>query len=439
MSDKRDDLDFMSEIDAAMRLKPATQSSFMLWTIIGLVVFIFTWAGISEIEVLTRGQGQVVPHSETQVVQSLEGGILAELRVEEGDRVEKGQVLARIENVAFASEERGIAAQSVALNIKKLRLNAEVKGEAFNIPDDMRAQNPKLAANEEDLYRSRREELVNVQAIADEAVTKAEANLREINATINRLSESKRLLSQQLEITRNLVAKNAMPKVEALTQEREYADVQGNLNAAVERKKAVQSDLKTAENQRKEAFNQFRSKALAEMSEVETKLAAIKESLTAAGDKVDRTELRATADGVIKTINQKTVGGVVEPAMKLMEIVPIDDDLKITAKISPADIAFLKVGQDVNVKITAYDPQKFGSLKGTLQRIGADTVEDREGNIFFEIDVVTDRNYLGTRDNPLPIIPGMIADVEVITGKRTILSYMMKPLLRARDRALTEQ
>jgi adhesin transport system membrane fusion protein len=439
MSDRRDDLDFMNEIDAATRLKPAAQSTLMLWTIIALIGFIFIWATISEIEVITRGQGQVVPHSETQVVQSLEGGILAELRVSEGDRVQKGQVLARIENVGFASEERGIEAQLLALQLKQLRLKAEINGEDFTIPDDMRAQNEKLAANEMELYQSRQKELKSAQDIASEAVTKARANLREINATINRLSESRRLLNQQLAITRDLVAKNAMPRVEALTQEREFADVQGNLNAAVERKKALQSDQATAEKQASEVINQYRSKALTEMSEVETQIAAIRESLTAAGDKVDRTELRATADGVIKTINQKTIGGIVEPAMKLMEIVPIDDDLKITAKISPADIAFLKIGQDVNVKITAYDPQKFGSLQGTLDRIAADTVEDREGNIFFEVDVVTDRNYLGTRDNMLPIIPGMVADVEVITGKRTIASYMAKPFLRARDRALTEQ
>jgi adhesin transport system membrane fusion protein len=436
---KHDDLDFMSEIDAATRLKPNATSNFLLWTIVTLIIFIFVWAGVSQIEVMTRGQGQVVPSLETQVVQSLEGGILAELNVNEGDAVTKGQILARIENVAFASEERGIEAQSLSLEMKRQRLNAEINGTDFVIPDDMKAKNETLAANELELYQSRQQELTNARAIAEEAVTKANANIREINATVNRLSESKKLLNEQLKITRNLVAKNAMPKVEALTLEREYADVQGNLNASVQRKQGLESDLSSAQKQLNDAITQFRSKALTEMSDVETRLAAIQESLTAAGDRVDRTELRATADGIIKTINQKTVGGIVEPAMRLIEIVPIGDDLKITAKVAPADIAFIKVGQDANVKITAYDPQKFGSLKGKLTRISADTVEDREGNIFFEIDVVTDKTYLGTVDAPLPIIPGMVAETEIITGKRTILSYMLKPFMRARDRALTEQ
>ena len=434
-----DDLNFMDEIDAAMRLKPNATSNILLWVIIALIIFIFVWAGVSTIETVTRGQGQVVPSSETQLVQSLEGGILAELNVREGDAVKKGQVLARIENTAFASEERGIEAQSLALEIKKQRLMAEIDGTDFKPSQSLWDKNEKLVSNEVDLYRSRQNELDNAKAIANEAVVKANANIREVTATINRLAESKKLLNQQLKITRNLVAKNAMPKVEALTLEREFADVQGNLNAAVQRKQGLESDLSSAKKQLNDAQTKFRSAALGEMSEVETRLASIKESLTAAGDRVDRTELRATADGIVKTVNQKTVGGIVEPAMKLIEIVPVGDDLKITAKIAPADIAFIQVGQDVNVKITAYDPQKFGSLKGRLTRIAADTVEDKEGNIFFEIDVVTDKNYLGKETMPLPIIPGMVAETEIITGKRTILSYMLKPFLRARDRALTEQ
>jgi adhesin transport system membrane fusion protein len=433
------DLNFMNEIEAAKRLQPAWQSNILLILIIALFLFIFTWAAISEVEVITRGQGEVVPSTETQLVQSLEGGILAELNVQEGDRVEKGQILARIENVAFASEERGIEAQGLSLRLKQLRLNAEINNSDFTVPADMRSQNAPLADNELSLYQSRQNTLQSQLDNAEEAVRKAQANLNEINATINRLSESKRLLTEQLEITRNLVAKNAMPRVEALSQERELSNVSGDLNAAVERKKAVQSDLATAQNSREEVQSIFKSEALAELSEVETRLAGLQESLTAAGDRVDRTELRAPTSGIIKTINQKTIGGIVEPAMRLIEIVPVDEDLKITSKIAPADIAFLEVGQPVNVKITAYDAQKFGSLKGTLQRISADTIEDREGNIFFEIDVVTDKNYLGSTNQPLPIMPGMQAETEVITGQRTILEYLAKPFMRARDRALTEQ
>jgi adhesin transport system membrane fusion protein len=436
---KTTDLDFMSDINAATRLQPSWQANILLYVICALFIFIIIWANIAKLEVITRGEGKVVPTSEIQLVQSLEGGILAELNINEGDKVTKGQILARIENVAFASEERGIEAQSLALKLKQARLNAEINENNFAIPDDLNNQNKALSDNELSLYQSRQNGLQKSLAVADEIVNKNEANLKEIDATIQRLRDSKNLLSQQLKITRNLVAKNAMPKLEALKQEREFSEISGNLNASIQRKKALEADLAAAKNSRGETKATFKSEALTELSTVETQLSGLKESLTAAGDRVDRTELRAPADGVVKTINQKTIGGIVDPSMKLIEIVPLDEDLKITAKILPADIAFLKIDQDVNVKITAYDSSKFGALRGKLKRISADTIEDKEGNIFFEIDVLTDKNYLGSQDAPLPIIPGMVAQAEIITGKRTVMYYLAKPFLRARDRAMTEQ
>jgi adhesin transport system membrane fusion protein len=172
---------------------------------------------------------------------------------------------------------------------------------------------------------------------------------------------------------------------------------------------------------------------------VESQISQLTESLTAIGDRVSRTEIRSPVKGTVNKITLKTVGGVIEPAMKLVEIVPLDDDLKIVAKVTPQEIAFLRPGQDVNIKISAYDPQRYGSLKGKLVRLGANSVTDNDGNIFFEIEVHAHKNYLGTAENPLPITPGMVAETEIITGKRTIFSYLMKPVMRAKDKALTER
>jgi len=172
---------------------------------------------------------------------------------------------------------------------------------------------------------------------------------------------------------------------------------------------------------------------------VETDIAQLQESLKSIGDRVYRTELRAPVDGVVNNIALKTIGGVIEPAHKLVEIVPLDDELKIIARVLPSDIAFIKTGQPVKVKISAYDSQRYGSLDGSLVRIGANSVTDREGNVFFEIEVRTDKNYLGTVENPLPITPGMVADTEIITGRRSIMEYLMKPVLRMKDRALRER
>ncbi|MCK5659544.1 MAG: HlyD family type I secretion periplasmic adaptor subunit, partial [Alphaproteobacteria bacterium] len=274
--------------------------------------------------------------------------------------------------------------------------------------------------------------------IRDE-VREAEANLSEVKAGISRLAKSKKLLERQLKITDSLVEKKAVPEIESLKLERELNEVSGTLSGAYQSRQSLEARLSAARQKENGKLGAFKSQALGELNEVESRFASVRESLTSVSDKVRRAELKSPVDGIIQKLYVKTVGGVIQPAQKLVEIVPIADDLMIRAKIAPADVAFLKPGQDVKVKITAYDSQIYGSLNGKLERIGANTVEDGQGNIFFEIDVRTDKNYLGTEDKPLPISSGMVSETEVITGKRTILTYLMKPVLRTKDRAFTEK
>lgn len=438
---QRDDNDheFMDELEAATRLKPTASSNLLLLSVLGFVVFFIGWAGLSKIEELTRGAGQVVPTSEIQIVQSLEGGILGELLVNEGDKVEKGQILLRISDVAFSSEERGAEYQSFALKAKKARLEAEAKGAPFTLPEDIVKDAPDIARNEEALFKSRQEEVSNRRSILDDKISRAKSELSELQAKIARLSDSRGLLQKELNITKEMVAKRAVPQLEEIRLQRELNDISGQIRESGERKSALDADLRSAEKERADVENKFKSQALGELNDVQTQLRKLDESLTAIGDRVFRTELRSPVDGVVNKIALKTIGGVIEPAMKLVEIVPMDDELKIMARVTPEEIAFLRPGQDVKVKITAYDPQRYGSLEGKLTRIGANSVTDREGNAFFEIEVRTDKNHLGPADAPLPITPGMVAQTEVITGKKSILEYLLKPVMRAKDRALTER
>ncbi|MCB9991874.1 MAG: HlyD family type I secretion periplasmic adaptor subunit [Rhodospirillales bacterium] len=433
------DTDFMSELEAATRLKPHVAANIFLLSIFALVAFFIIWASVSKIEELTRGSGQVVPSREVQVVQSLEGGILAELLVREGDRVEKDQILMRISDVAFSSEERGVEARSLGLRAKKARLTAEANGTAFVIPEDIAQQAPQVAANETALYDSRQKELGNAKSILEDKISKAEAQIAETNADIERIKSSRGLLYQELNITREMVKQRAVPKLEEIRLQREVSDLSGQLKANEEKLVGLEAELSASKRELQDQDDKFTTQALGELNEVETEIRQLEESLKSIGDRVFRAELRAPVTGVINNIALTTIGGVVEPAHKLIEIVPLDDELKIIAKVRPSDIAFLKPEQDVKVKVTAYDPQRYGSLKGKLVRIGANSVTDREGNVFFEIEVRTDKNYLGTEDNKLPITPGMVAETEVITGKRTIMEYLIKPVLRAKDRALRER
>lgn len=435
----REDIDFMEELEAATNLRPAKPAILLLLSIIALLVFLGTWAALAKVEEITRGQGQVVPTQDVQYVQSLEGGVLQELLVREGELVKKGQILIRISDIQFSSEERGVESRSLSLRARKARLEAEAEGTALDLPEDVIEKSQAIAENEEALYQSRQKELKNAFDIIDDKADKAQAELNEVKADINRLVESRKLLQEELRMTRQMVSSRAVPKLEQIRLERELNNISGKINANSQKRSALEAALRSVHNERKSQTNVFRSKALKELGEVETEIQALEESLKSIGDRVSRTEIRAPVDGIVNKISIKTIGGVVEPAEPLAEIVPIDDELKIVAKVSPNDIAFIHPGQPAKVKITAYDPQKYGSLNGELVRVGANSITDKEGRIYFELELRTEKNHMGPADNPLPITPGMIAEVEIITGKRTILSYLLKPLLRARDRAFTER
>lgn len=434
-----EDLQFMEELEAAVRLKPSATSNLMLYSIAALIAIMIFWMMFSQIDEMTHGDGQVVPSSEIQIVQSLEGGVLKEILVSDGEAVKKDQILARISDVAFASEEQGTQARQESLQIKRARLEAEAHGKGFVIPEDLAERVPVIAQNEENLYHSRQKELENSKSILKDKISSAQAQISELNAKVSRLSQSRKLVQDELAITRKMVEQRAVPKLDQIRLEREVNDLSGQINEAAEQRQGLEAELRAAQKERDDLDNKFRSQALGELNDVQTQLTQLNSSLTALGDRVDRSELRSPVDGVVNKIMLKTIGGVVEPAMKLIEIVPIEDNLKIIARVPPSDIAFIHPGQPVKVKISAYDPQRYGSLDGELVRIGANSVTDSKGNIFFEIEVRTKKNYLGDEAHPMPITPGMVAQTEIITGKRSILEYLMKPVLRAKDRALTER
>ena len=435
MSDK----EFMSELEAATRMKPSVASHFMLLTVASLVGAFFIWSGTSEIEEITHGSGKVVPTQEIQVVQSLEGGILTELLVREGEKVEKGQILMKVNDVAFASEERGTEAKTLALKAKKSRLDAEAAGQDFTVPEEIVKKFPDIARNELALFKSRQQELENAKSILDNKISSAQAELREVQAKINRLSESRRLLNQELVITKKMVAKKAVPQLEEIRLNRDISNISGQIREAAQKKSGLDAELRGAKREREDREDQFKSQVLGELNDIESQISQLSESLTAIGERVDRAEIKSPIAGVVNKISIKTIGGIIEPAMQLVEVVPLDDDLKIIARVTPQEIAFLRPDQEANIKISAYDSQRYGSLKGKLVRIGSNSVSGDDGNVFFEIELRADKNYLGTEESPLPITPGMVADIEIITGNRTILSYLAKPVLRAKDKALTER
>jgi len=433
------DTGFMSELQAAVRTGPSGAAMAMFFTVIGVVVFVIAWANFAQVEQLTRAQGQVVPSQEIKYIQSLEGGIVQDLLVKQGQQVEAGQILLRLSDVQASSEERGTLARSLGLRAQKTRLEAESQGSQLVFPSDIIEKAENIAKNEEALYNSRQQELKNAYQILDDRIAKANADLSEVSAQMNRFYQNRKSLNQELSITREMVRKRAIPKLEEIRLNRELTDINGQINALAQSKKSLQAELKVAKTERTSQEDTFRSQALAELNTVLTDIKSLEEQLVSIGDQVSRAEITSPVVGIVNKISVNTIGGVVEPAQRLMEIVPIDDELKITAKVKPNDIGFLRAGQTAKVKVSAYDPQIYGSLNGELIRISANASPDEEGQVFFEIDVKTEKNQLGDENNPLPITPGMQADIDIITGKRTIMEYLLKPIFRARQRVFTER
>ena len=435
----RDETDFMDELEAAVNMRPARPVIVMLFAIIALIAFLTIWAGMSEIEELTRGEGKVIPTQDIQVVQSLEGGVIEEILVKDGESVAKGQVLLRISDVLFASQERGTEAKSLGLRAKRVRLKAEVDGTSFVAPKEIADRYPDIVANEKALYASRQRELKGSYRLLDDKISQASAEISEVSAQMSRLSNNVTSLQEELRITQGLVRSRAVPKLEEIRLQRELNDVKGQISAQSEKRRGLQAELRASRTEKANLKDRFRSQALEELSAVETEVAELSEDLKSISDRVDRTEIRSPVDGVVNRMAVNTVGGVVESAQPLAEIVPLGDELKIVANVKPEEIAFLRVGQEAKVKLSAYDPQKYGSLDARLTRIGANSLTNQQGDIFFEIEVQTGKNYLGDVAGELPILPGMVASVEVITGERTILDYLLKPILRARSVAFTER
>lgn len=436
---RRDDTYFMRDLHAAMRHRPRVLGNFLLIGIIGFFAAMVWWASWAELDERTSGQGQVIPSSQVQVVQNLEGGILAALYVAEGDSVEKGQLLMRLDDTRFASKSREDRAKLFALNAVIARVGAEIDGTSLNFPQEVLDNVPMVARNEAALYKSRARELAATVEVFNQQIVQRRQELVELDTRIRQLERSLDLAEEELEITRPMVDKGVMPRVDLIRLERDYNEIIGTLETSRQMVPRLNAALAEVDGNIQATRASFKSAALKELNEAQVNLNALQESLASVDDRVRRTEILAPVDGIIKQVLINTIGGVIAPGMDLIEIVPRDDKLLIEARIRPADIAFLHPGQEATVKITAYDYTVFGSLPAVLVYISADTILDEKQESYYLIRVRTERNDLGDEKKSLPIIPGMTAEVDIRTGKRTVLEYLLKPILRGREMAFRER
>ncbi|KAF1072837.1 MAG: Type I secretion system membrane fusion protein PrsE [Pseudomonas citronellolis] len=365
----------------------------LLWALLLTVLIAIAWAALAQLDEVTRGDGRVVPSSRMQKIQSLEGGILDRLLVKEGDTVQVGQPLVRLDPTHFRTSYDEAANQSAALRAAIARLDAEVEGrDHVEFPADIPADSP-LARSELGLFKSRRDKLVE--------------GSRDIQKQV-------RLAQSQLAIVQPLVERRAVSQMEALRLSQDLATLNGKL-----------SELKTT----------YFQDAYTERSQKKAELSALEPIVLQRQDQLRRTEILSPVRGRVNTVLVTTRGGVIQPGEPIMEVVPLEDRLLVEAKVKPRDVAFLVPGMPAKVKITAYDYTVYGDLKGTLEQISADTIEENTVHgkeYYYQVLIKTDGSQLRKADQVLPIIPGMVAEVDILSGKRSVLNYLLRPLLKAR-------
>ena len=433
------ELDFLPELQATMRRASKHFANVLSLTVVAFVVIFLYWANKALLDEVTRGDGRVIPSSRVQVIQNLEGGILSELLVKEGAIVEKDAVLLRITNAVAQSDYGETLSQYLSLKAALSRLEAEVANREIAFSDDVLTGAPRAADTELSLYRARKTQLDAQIAVLRDQEAQRQQEILELKARAQALQRTLAFARDERAITEPLVAKGAAARVELVRLQRQISDLEGQLDNTRLSIPRAESALSESQRRIHERGATFQADARNELNQRRTQYTTIESKILAERDRVSRTEVRAQVRGTIKELKINTIGGVIRPGQDLVDLVPLEDTLVIEARIRPADIAFLRPGQTATVKITAYDYSIFGGLKAHLEQISADSIKDEKGESFFRVLLRTEKNSLGTLESPLPIIPGMTASIEILTGQKTVLDYLMKPLLRAKERALRER
>ncbi|HSC82852.1 MAG TPA: HlyD family type I secretion periplasmic adaptor subunit [Pseudomonas sp.] len=436
---QKQDTEFMPEVEGAALEDSPWLARATVWSACTLLLVALIWAKFAVLQEVTTGQGKAIPSSKVQVIQNLEGGIVTEIFAREGQIVNKGDVLMRLDATRYNSNKGETEADRLALVARVERLSAEAEGRPLVLPEDLVKQAPQLAEDELALYRSRQQRLDSEQNTLKEQLRQKTQELAEFRSKAAQYRSGLSLIQQELNMSQPLVATGAISAVEILRLRRSVVEMRGSLDATNLAIPRAESAMQEIESRLNESTLTFRTDAFKELNEVRTELQKITATSVAIEDRVSRTTISSPVHGVIKQLKVNTIGGVVQPGSDMLEIVPLEDNLLIEAQIRPQDVAFLHPGQKAMVKFTAYDYTIYGGLKAKLELIGADTITDDKGNSFYLIQVRTDQNHLGGDKHPLLIIPGMVATVDIMTGEKSVLDYLLKPVLKARSEAMRER
>jgi len=430
---------FELDADAVMSTAGTQRAQKLVRSALLVVVLLIVWASLAKVDEVTKGEAKVIPSKQLQVIQSLDGGVVSDILVKEGQVVEAGQLLLKIDETRATSGVRESAAQAFSLRVKLARLKALSGGTTFNppTPRDGDSEEARIVEEERQLYDSRRNELSALVGISEQQLAQRRQEQAEARARRDAAARSLELAQQELNKTRPLLATGAVSEVDVLRLDREVSRARGEMEQASAQIARTGAGMAEATRKIQETDLAFRNEARKELSEVLGKLNALNEGAVALADKVDKSQVKSPVRGRVQRLLANTVGGVVTPGKDIVEIVPLDDALVLEAKVQPRDIAFIHPGQAATVKFTAYDFGIYGGLDAVVENISPDTVTDERGqNTFYVVRV---RTKQANFNDKMPIIPGMTAEVDVLTGKKTVMSYLLKPVLKAHSHALRER
>ncbi|MBO5489970.1 MAG: HlyD family type I secretion periplasmic adaptor subunit, partial [Desulfovibrio sp.] len=444
-----------NEVDAALARRPRFGVRALSVCVAVMFACLTLWAAFASVDEVTHAEGQVVGSQRTQTIQNLEGGILRAVLVHEGQIVDKDAVLAQLDNEMAESAYRDAVNKAMENSLAIVRLEAEIKGEQPVFPEHLEAWASQLIGrrveefavararqiirDQTNLWRSRMEQLNAEIEVLQSQYTQRMHEVEEQTARKKQLDGSLALSIEQRNTAYALVQRNNFSKLEYLGMQQKVVELQGQIDALAA---GIPKAQAAAEESRQRIASRRAEQAATVTDEINKRrleLNSVRESLAAGRDRVTRTELRAPVRSTVKQIYISTVGGVVKPGEPIMDLVPLDDTLLVEARVKPQDVAFLRPGQDVMVKISAYDFSIYGGLEGKLESISADTIEDKKGEHHYVVKVRTRKNAIVHHNEQLPIIPGMVVTADILIGKKTVLDYLLKPILKAKQNALRER
>lgn len=428
---KLEESELVNDHRAALLLETSAGARSLLFMILLFFIIFLLWASFTKIDEVKKGEGKAIHSQKIQKIQNLEGGILEKVYVKPGDVVTKGQLLMALNDLQFTSANSKNISEYYSMKATITRINAEVSGEKLVFSDEIKELHPTLAIREQQLYKNR---LKNLQDQVDVLLSRHRQKESELQGVKQKLQGAKKsylLAKQEYDLLRSLENEGASSHVEVLRSEQNLSSTKSNYLSEKSSVPRIMDELQEIEQSIQKIKSDFTSKALDErntLSEKVNQLEAVQDSLK---DKVARTKIRSSLSGIVKEIHINTIGGVAQPGMTLMEIVPSGEKLLVETKFKPKDIGFIRPGLKAKVKFTAYDFSSYGGLEGVVESISADSITDKKGKTFYLVRILLDKTYLGTEKKPLPIIPGMRAQVNVMVTKKTIISYLFKPILKA--------